>query len=128
MNLKNILGGAALAIAVSGCNPAANFCQKEYDCRDELKRDLEDDYPDVCAAQLEGQNNALRQNAEQECEDLANAQATYVTCLGNLSCDDLKKAESKEPGKGGTACDEPGKDLVTKTKDAGAKCDANGDT
>src|SRR5690349_13190742 len=111
--------------ALTACNPAANLCQKEYDCKDELKRGLEDDYPEVCAAGREGQNRALRENSEQECEDLANAQATYVTCLGNLSCEDLKKAEEHPLGEGETVCDEPGKELEKKTEDAGAKCDAN---
>ena len=80
---------AATALGSVSCNPAESICQKEYDCQEELGMSLEDDYVDVCAAARGGANNALRQNAEQECEDLANAQLAVVTCESALSCEDL---------------------------------------
>lgn len=59
-------------------------CQKEYDCQAETGRALEDDYVAVCKARQEGYQNVLRQNAEQVCEDLANAELALQTCLENL--------------------------------------------
>ena len=79
-------------VAVSGCNPAEAICQKEYDCQDELGMSLEDDYVEICAAGHEGTNNALRKSAEQECEDLANAQVALAGCESVLACEDLAKS------------------------------------
>ena len=116
----------ALVAAAASCNPAQGLCQKQFDCKDKLKLDLQDDYVAVCAAEFEGANNALRQNAEKECKDLADAEVTTAVCLSSLSCDDLVKAAT--PG-GDTICKDAQKDLSDKLKaaDGGAKCDGIAD-
>ena len=115
---------AATALGSVSCNPAESICQKEYDCQEELGMSLEDDYVDVCAASHGGQNNALRQNAEQECEDLANALLAVVTCESALSCEDLAASRGAP-----LTDDDKCKDLrqgavdALEAADAGAACD-----
>jgi hypothetical protein len=122
--MKKLISLVSLSmLAAAGCNPAEAYCQKVYDCSDELEVDYEDDYPAVCAASLAGGNAALRENAEQECEDLANASAAYYSCLGALECADLKKHFEDGP-EADTACKEPGKTLVETTEEADDKCNA----
>ena len=126
--MKKLVSMMALAMvaAGAGCNPAEAYCQKLYDCEAELDVDYEDDFPAVCNASIAGAQAALRENAEQECEDLANAQAAHVSCKAALECEDLKKAEGDLEAD--TACKETGKALGEAFENAGAKCDANADT
>jgi hypothetical protein len=123
MQMRTFIIAASLALtaAIFGCNPAEGLCQKQFDCHEQLGLNLEDDYVEVCAAELEGQNNALRKNAEKECKDLADAQVALATCLSTLSCDDLKKAQDG----GDTLCKDVQKDFSDKNTaaDNGAKCD-----
>ena len=85
-----------VALLAASCNPAQGACQKTFDCQDQLGLKLEDDFVGVCTAEFEGENNALRQNAEKQCKDLADAEVAVATCEGGLGCDDLKKARNGE--------------------------------
>ena len=120
--LKVVLSFVPLMFLVAACNPAQGFCQKEFDCKDDLGLDLQDDFVAVCTAELEGENNALRQNAEKPCKDLADAEAAKATCLSTLSCDDLKKAVGGED----TICKSVVDDFDTKLEAANGGLDCNG--
>ncbi|MBI1947748.1 MAG: hypothetical protein HYS27_18815 [Deltaproteobacteria bacterium] len=116
------------ALWCAGCNPAESICQKEYDCQDELGLTLEDDYVDVCAASRAGANNALRQSAEQECEDLANAQLAVATCESALSCEDLAASRAAMLDEADKCKDlRQGAVDAAEAADGGATCDGIGD-
>lgn len=108
-----------------GCPSGEAYCTKLYDCEEELGVDYEDDFPAVCNASFTGAQAALRENAEQECEDLANAQAAHVSCKAGLECEDLKKAEGDLEAD--TICKETGKALKEAIENADVKCDAVAD-
>ena len=123
--MKRILFGAAALLSLgTSCNPAEGVCSKEFECQAELGLSLDDDYVAVCAATLEGQNNALRKNAEPQCEDLANAGVTLAICESALGCDDLKKAR-EDPTGAGDLCSDPRKGVVDAfaAADSGLDCD-----
>jgi hypothetical protein len=116
---------AGLVVVVSSsCSPIEGLCQKEYDCRDELGIPFEDDYPAVCKAAGEGAQAALRANAEQQCEDLANAELALAACLQVLSCEDFANFRS---GNSGEHCKDLLDDRNAKAEAAGARCDAIGE-
>ncbi len=86
------------AFFVASCSPVGPaLCEKEFDCQTELEVSLEDDYKEVCGAAAEGQQNALRKNAEKQCEDLANANVALAGCELTLDCAQLA-AERKGEG------------------------------
>lgn len=99
---------------------SGSLCEKEYDCQEELGRNLDDDYPAVCAAIVDGQQNALRKNAEKECEDLANANVALTGCLNTLDCDKLAAFAKGE----GDDCEDFKKrvDDALEATDGGATC------
>jgi hypothetical protein len=107
-------------VALGSCSPGGGACQKEFDCKTQLKEDLEDDYVAVCSAEYDGFQNARRANAEKECKDLATAQDALSACEGQLSCDDLVKSRAR----GDTLCKTFGTDFdkALKAADGGAKC------
>ena len=106
-----------VVVAAAGCPATQAFCEKQFECKDELGLSLEDDFVDVCVAQTDGQLATLRANAEPECEDLANAQTALSACLITLDCD--KIADDDE-------CKEfrEGLQDALDAADNGAKCDA----
>jgi hypothetical protein len=126
--MRSLLPALSLFVlvpALSACDPIEGFCQKQYDCQEELGRNLEDDFPAVCAAAARSGLDALRANTEPECGELAAAQEALMLCENLLSCEDLKKLESGD----GTICADQKKALVEANKaalddDGSFKCDA----
>jgi hypothetical protein len=128
MTMRSLLPALSLFVvvpALSACDPIEGFCQKQYDCQEELGRNLEDDFPAVCAAAARSGLDALRANTEPECDELAAAQEALMVCVNLLSCEDLKKVESGD----GTVCADQKKALDKATEaarddDGSPKCDA----
>ena len=117
---------ALVAVLVSaGCPSIKELCQKEYDCQDELGVPLEDDYVAVCETATQGQLQALRKNAEQECEDLAGAEEALATCLLTLDCEQFAEYRSNPTS---DSCKEARENRMAKFEAAefGAKCDGRG--
>jgi hypothetical protein len=121
--LMILLVPAVLALGTS-CNPAGALCEKEYDCQTQLGLTLEDDYPAVCKARLEGADATLRANAEKPCEDLANAFAALAACESVLSCEDLA-ASRAAPATDNDKCKDlrQGQIDAFAAADNGAACD-----
>lgn len=106
-----------VVVAAAGCPATQAFCEKQFECQDDLGLKLEDDYVDVCVAQTDGNLAALRANAEPECEDLANAQVALAGCLLTLDCDKIADEDECKDFRKGVA------DALDAT-DGGAACDA----
>ena len=127
-NKHSMMVGGALGLSAflsASCNPAEAICQKEYDCQDELGMSLEDDYVDVCQAGHQGENNALRQSAEQQCEDLANAMVAIATCESVLACEDLATSRGA-PLTDDDKCKDVRQGMVDALEAAGGGADCDG--
>lgn len=116
MRMRLFFVVSAVVVGASACPATQAFCEKEFECQDELGVEFEDDFVDVCVAQTDGQQAALRANAEPECEALANANQALAACLITLDCEkfvdpdeckDFRKgqADALEDADGGAACD-----------------------
>ena len=114
---------AVLAVLTSCGFAAGQVCQKEFDCKTELGLNLQDDYVEVCTAEREGADAALRKNAEKECKDLSSAGGTLAACEATLSCADLVKSRGATDD---TVCKEPRKsfnDAATAIATGNVSCD-----
>ncbi|HEY1098902.1 MAG TPA: hypothetical protein VGF99_08230 [Myxococcota bacterium] len=90
---SSITLAAVFAVAVSGGCTANNLCNRLAECADDNDRDVSDDAPAVCAADLNTQQNSLRANEEPECSALAAAIDAVNACRAGLSCDDLEESD-----------------------------------
>ena len=116
MRLVVLVTFAVSSLVLASCSPSNGQCQKEFDCKTELKLDLLNDYVDICSAERDGAVNALNKAADKECHDLATAEIALATCESTLSCDDL----AKERSGGDTTCKSFQDDLTKKQTAAAA--------
>jgi hypothetical protein len=104
MNIVSLALAAAALCSVVACNTFEGVCAKEFECQDELGKNLQDDFVKVCAKGADGANQALRENAEKECTDLANAQVALAVCESALDCATLAKARDNPGNESDDAC------------------------
>jgi hypothetical protein len=79
-----------VALWLSSCSSSARLCSKKAECRAENDGvQLEPDSIEVCTANREAELAALRANAEEECQQYADALQALDGCQSRLTCDDF---------------------------------------
>ncbi len=89
--MKRHLDAVAIVavLLASACSAAGPLCDKEQQC--DTKR--ADDDIAVCRTAYHARISALRQNAEAQCQDLADATENYDACRAGLACADFAEPD-----------------------------------
>ena len=109
---------------IQACSAYDGLCKKQFECQEELKLNLDDDFVDICAAQASGSEAVLRKSAEPECGKLADARLALVACQSVLGCEDFAKSV-QEAGSDDDKCKDFSKGLTeaVEAADFGLACD-----
>lgn len=83
---------ASCALASAACSPAGALCAQKQRCAKD-NDPIDDESVRVCEVAFDARVRALRENAEQECQEQADAELAYASCAAGLDCADFDEPD-----------------------------------
>lgn len=109
MNMKSRIPLLSAVVFMAACNPIRGYCEAAAEC-DDFEAVLLDpvgesnDSVNVCVAQTEGSQRALRANEEPGCFEEADARDAYFACVADTfardesdACDGFILSDDRNP-------------------------------